>query len=180
MSPLSPPLPGKEVKLFFSISLKTLVSKIQFGTSTQSPSFQHQGHLWTLTRLNHRYACDDPEKVKLNWIQLFLQERFISYFGRYFTNKREKIQAATKVETSHDSGMFPCLGQSSAWGHHPNEVSRCYHHGRPTLPQGQGCCSSLGFGTEALHPGALCPGAAQAWPRGKAVSAQPGPQHSVW
>ena len=96
-----------------------------------------------------------------------LQERFISYFGRYFTNKIEKIQAATEVETSHDSGTFSCLGQSSAWGHHPNEVSRCYYHGRLTLPQGQGCCSSLGFGTEALHPGAFCPGAAQAWPRAR-------------
>ena len=67
----------------------------------------------------------------------------ISYF--YFINKIEKIQAAMEVETSHDSGMFPCLGQTSALGHHPHEVSRCSHHGRLTLPQDQGCCSSLGL-----------------------------------
>ena len=39
MSPLCPLLPGKAIKLFFFTSTKTLVSKIQFGTSAQRPNF---------------------------------------------------------------------------------------------------------------------------------------------
>ena len=52
MSPLCPPLPGKAVKLLFSLSPKTL-SEIRFSTGTQRPSFCHHflllnpGRVWT-------------------------------------------------------------------------------------------------------------------------------------
>lgn len=78
-------------------------------------------------------------------------------FGDTFQTEIEKIQAATGAVTSSDPE------RSLVWNRAQSEdttqmkcqcviITECL-----TLPQGVsgcGCCSSLGFGREALHPGA--------------------------
>lgn len=108
-------------------------------------------------------------KGQVEWSKiLFATEFYVLLLGTLFKQNR-KSPGRHRGGDFQWSGTFPCVEQSSAWGHHPNDGKCIIMMECLTLPQscGQlycGCCSSPELWKEELPTLELGPGVRRCLP----------------